>query len=69
MDGPGAGGNMLTVPIVRRLGLGVGMSLWGGTSVVTSFTLGALGLPGIQRGRAPISSPSLSRSGQGLGAV
>ena len=36
-------GNLLTVIIVNRVGLGVGLSIWGGVSLVTSFLFGLLG--------------------------
>eukprot|EP00992_Anisonema_acinus_P011921 TRINITY_DN7774_c0_g1_i2.p1 TRINITY_DN7774_c0_g1~~TRINITY_DN7774_c0_g1_i2.p1 ORF type:complete len:314 (+),score=59.83 TRINITY_DN7774_c0_g1_i2:114-1055(+) len=40
-------GNVLTVPIVTRIGLGLGLSIWGGMSIVVSFLIGLCGLPGL----------------------
>ena len=36
-------GNVCTVPIVSRLGLGLGLALWSGTSIVVAFITGRLG--------------------------
>lgn len=40
-------GNFLTVPIVQRTGLGIGLAMWGGTNMIVAFVVGALGLEGI----------------------
>eukprot|EP01001_Neometanema_parovale_P006910 NODE_3245_length_1252_cov_119.137290_g3081_i0.p1 GENE.NODE_3245_length_1252_cov_119.137290_g3081_i0~~NODE_3245_length_1252_cov_119.137290_g3081_i0.p1 ORF type:complete len:343 (+),score=44.21 NODE_3245_length_1252_cov_119.137290_g3081_i0:58-1086(+) len=37
-------GNLTTVPIVRSIGLGLGLSIWGGTSMVVGFIAGVIGI-------------------------
>jgi glucose uptake protein GlcU len=37
-------GNFLSVPIIERVGLGVGFALWAGTQMIVAFLVGALAL-------------------------
>ena len=37
-------GNLLTVSIVNSIGLGLGLSIWGGWSLVVSFVIGVVGV-------------------------
>jgi glucose uptake protein GlcU len=54
-------GNLLTVPVVNRVGLGLGMSVWAGTSLVVSFLFGRVNVLGLV---APaLSSPILGLIG------
>jgi hypothetical protein len=41
-------GNLLTVPIVSSIGLGLGLTLWGGVSLVVSFVIGLVGVLGLE---------------------
>jgi hypothetical protein len=41
-------GNLLTVQIVGAIGLGVGLSIWGGVSLVVSFVIGLVGVLGLK---------------------
>lgn len=40
-------GNLLTVPIVQRIGVGLGLSIWGGTSMVVTFLFSRLSIFGL----------------------
>lgn len=40
-------GNFLTVPIITRVGLGIGLALWAGTNMIVAFVIGAVGLESI----------------------
>jgi len=37
-------GNLLTVPILKNIGLGMGLAIWAGVNVIVSFVVGAVGL-------------------------
>ena len=41
-------GNLLTVQIVNSIGLGLGLSIWGGVSLVVSFVIGLVGVLGLE---------------------
>ena len=41
-------GNLLTVSIVSSIGLGLGLSIWGGVSLVVSFVIGLVGVLGLE---------------------
>jgi glucose uptake protein GlcU len=41
-------GNLLTVPIVQRIGVGLGLSIWGGTSMVVTFLFSRLSIFGLE---------------------
>jgi len=42
-----ASGNMCVVPIVKTIGLGLGLLIWGSTSLITGFFVGKFGLFGV----------------------
>jgi len=44
-----ASGNMCVIPIVKSIGLGLGLLLWGSTSLVTGFFVGKFGLFGVDK--------------------
>jgi len=44
-----AAGNLCVIPIVKLIGLGLGLLLWGSTSLVTGFMTGKFGLFGIDK--------------------
>lgn len=48
-----ATGNLCVIPIVKAIGLGPGMLLWGATSLLTGFLTGKFGLFGLQKQAVP----------------
>jgi len=42
-------GNLCVVPIVKLIGLGIGLLVWGSTSLITGFFVGKAGLFGLQK--------------------
>lgn len=44
-----AAGNLCVIPIVKLIGLGLGILLWGSTSLVTGFMTGRFGLFGVDK--------------------
>jgi len=44
-----ASGNLCVIPIVKLIGLGLGLLLWGSTSLATGFLVGKFGLFGIDQ--------------------
>jgi len=44
-----ATGNLCVVPIIKTIGLGLGILLWGGTSLVTGFLVGKMGMFGLHK--------------------
>lgn len=42
-----ASGNMCVVPIVKTIGLGLGLLIWGSTSLITGFFVGKFGIFGV----------------------
>jgi len=44
-----AAGNLCVIPIVKLIGLGLGLLLWGSTSLVTGFMTGKFGLFGVEK--------------------
>jgi len=42
-----ASGNMCVIPIVKTIGLGLGLLVWGSTSLITGFFVGKFGLFGV----------------------
>jgi len=44
-----ATGNLCVIPIVKLIGLGLGLLLWGSTSLVTGFLVGKFGLFGVNK--------------------
>jgi glucose uptake protein GlcU len=44
-----ATGNLCVIPIVKLIGLGLGLLLWGSTSLVTGFLVGKFGLFGVDK--------------------
>jgi len=44
-----ATGNLCVIPIVKLIGLGLGILLWGSTSLITGFLAGKLGLLGLHK--------------------
>jgi len=41
-------GNMLSVPIIKRIGVGLGISIWSGSSMVLSFALSRMHIFGLE---------------------
>ncbi|GBG24077.1 Transmembrane protein 144 [Hondaea fermentalgiana] len=41
-------GNLMTIPIVRRVGIGLGLSLWNGTATVVSFAMSRASIIGLK---------------------
>jgi len=48
-----ATGNLCVIPIVKCIGLGPGMLLWGSTSLLTGFLCGKFGLFGLHKQEVP----------------
>jgi len=48
-----ATGNLCVIPIVKLVGLGIGLLLWGSTSLVTGFLVGKFGLLGVEKDFIP----------------
>jgi len=44
-----ASGNMCVVPVVKTIGLGLGLLIWGSTSLITGFFVGKFGLFGVDK--------------------
>jgi len=44
-----ASGNMCVIPIVKTIGLGLGLLIWGSTSLVTGFFVGKFGIFGVDK--------------------
>ncbi len=64
-------GNVCTVPIVSRLGLGLGLALWSGTSIVVAFITGRLGpcIGGMCLEVVPLEHPPMAWVGCALSLV
>ncbi len=41
--------NSIVVPIINKIGLGIGLSIWGGTNNIVSFIIGQIGIFGIPK--------------------
>lgn len=54
-------GNLCVIPIVKLIGLGLGMLLWGSTSLITGFFVGKFGLFGLHKDQ--VSYPGLNWGG------
>jgi len=48
-----ATGNLCVIPIVKSIGLGPGMLIWGSTSLITGFFCGKFGFFGLERQHVP----------------
>lgn len=48
-----ATGNLCVIPIVKTIGLGPGMLIWGSTSLITGFFVGKFGLFGVDKQIVP----------------
>ena len=59
-----ATGNMLSVPIINRIGLGLSLLIWGAVNMLTGWATGRFGLFGV--GTDELSSPALNYAGVGL---
>lgn len=44
-----ASGNMCVIPIVKTIGLGLGLLIWGSTSLITGFFVGKFGIFGVDK--------------------
>jgi len=64
-----ATGNLLTVPIVKRIGLAMGLLIWDGTSLVTGWLSGVVGFMGIKKQTDDITSWPLNYTGLFLGLL
>mmetsp|Transcript_11942 Transcript_11942/g.15481 ORF Transcript_11942/g.15481 Transcript_11942/m.15481 type:complete len:359 (-) Transcript_11942:134-1210(-) len=60
-------GNLLTVPIIQKLGIGLGTLLWGMTNMLMGWAAGSFGLFGLKKN--DISSPALNYIGVILALV
>jgi len=56
-----ATGNLCVIPIVKLIGLGLGLLLWGSTSLLTGFLVGKFGLLGLTKD--PIPQPGMNWAG------
>mmetsp|Transcript_15953 Transcript_15953/g.19794 ORF Transcript_15953/g.19794 Transcript_15953/m.19794 type:complete len:338 (+) Transcript_15953:1-1014(+) len=54
-------GNLLTVPIIDMVGLGIGQSVWAGTSVAVSYVVGRVSIFGLEP--EELSSPGAGVTG------
>ena len=59
-----ATGNVLTVPIIKTLGLGMGICVWGSVNMIVGWAQGHFGLFGLHAD--VISSPGLNYAGVAL---
>jgi len=66
-----ATGNLLTVPVVTRIGLALGLLIWGATSMITGWLSGVIGLMDIKKQTDDITSWPLNIIGMliALGAM
>jgi len=55
-------GNLLTVPIVKRLGLGLGLAIWAAVNLVVAFIAGMVGLGSLMEAE-DIGNPALGALG------
>jgi len=58
-----ATGNLLTVPVVHRIGLGLGLLIWGSTGLISGWLSGVVGLMGIKKQTDQITSWALNITG------
>jgi len=66
-----ATGNLLTVPVITRIGLALGLLIWGATGMITGWLSGVIGFMGINKETDEITSWGLNISGMlvALGAM
>jgi len=64
-----ATGNLLTVQIVKRIGLAMGLLIWGATNLCAGWLSGVVGLMGIKKQTDDITSWPLNYTGVILGLV
>jgi glucose uptake protein GlcU len=55
-------GNFLTVPIVKHIGLGMGLAIWAGVNLVVAFVVGAVGM-GSLLPKETLANPSMGVMG------
>eukprot|EP00727_Mastigamoeba_balamuthi_P012264 m51a1_g7660 hypothetical protein (380) ;mRNA; f:417280-418833 len=60
-------GNVMAVPVIEMIGLGLGMALWCSSNLVIGWFTGAFGLFGLKRNR--VLSPELNYAGAAVTAV
>jgi hypothetical protein len=58
-----ATGNLLTVPVVNRIGLALGLLIWGSTGLISGWLSGVVGLMGIKKQTDEITSWALNITG------
>lgn len=58
-----ATGNLLTVPVVNRIGLALGLLIWGSTGLISGWLSGVVGLMGIKKQTDEITSWTLNITG------
>jgi len=58
-----ATGNLMCVPIIQRIGLGLGLLIWGTTSLLSGWLSGVVGLMGIKKETDQITSWPLNITG------
>jgi len=58
-----ATGNLLTVPVVHRIGLALGLLIWGSTGLISGWLSGVVGLMGIKKETDEITSWTLNITG------
>jgi glucose uptake protein GlcU len=64
-----ATGNIMSVPIIKTLGLSLGLLIWGQTNMIVGWATGYFGLFGVKSQANQISTPSLNFVGVGLAVV
>jgi hypothetical protein len=55
-------GNFLTVPIVKNIGLGMGLAIWAGVNLIVAFIVGAVGM-GSMLPKESLAQPALGGVG------
>jgi len=64
-----ATGNLLTVPVVNRIGLALGLLIWGATGLFAGWLSGVVGLMGIKKQTDAITSWPLNILGIGFALI
>lgn len=51
-------GNFLTVPIIKNVGIGLGLAIWGGVNLVVAFVVGVVGMGSLLE-KETLANPSM----------
>ncbi len=62
-------GNTMCVPIIARLGMGLGLVMWSGSCMLTGWSASVFGLPGVAAERDQIASWPLNITGVAVAFV